>query len=122
MIRAAALTMGGGFVLNWADTHVERAAMKLFLTCLYIIAAGLIGMMLGGFLGFWGLFAFAQAYVAGGGAPANVQALPYMTMVTAPAGALLGAIIGIILAFWARKRYRARRAVQAPDVSARPQP
>jgi hypothetical protein len=83
--------------------------MNVFLACLRIGGAGLVGLVLGALAGFFGLFAFAQAYVAMGGDQGTAAALSFFSMVTLPAGALLGAIAGVILAIRARRRAIARQ-------------
>lgn len=101
-------------MIDWDVENIPNEPMKVFLACLHIGGAGLAGLVLGALAGFFGLFAFAQAYVAMGGDQGAAAAMGFFSMLTLPAGALLGAIAGVILAVRAR-----RRAAASQDVSAR---
>ena len=68
--------------------------MKKFLGVLKVTAGGLVGMIIGGLIGFFGMFGLAQLYVANGGDSDAAAALAFFTILTVPGGALLGAILG----------------------------
>jgi hypothetical protein len=65
----------------------------------------LLGAILGALLGLVGPFLFAQIYVARGGDPTAAGALFIVTFLTVPAGLVIGAILGLFV-----RLYRKRRA------------
>lgn len=84
--------------------------MNLVLGSLNIFVGAISGLILGALAGFFGLFYLAQGLVAMGIDKASLAAMPFFTMFTVPAGALIGAILGALLGWKWFKKGRGHRS------------